>query len=686
VVVVEDQDYFTDFIEYKKVTLDVDAEVAVARAKFVDAEPRRIVKFNLSPAMAAGALYVMPVVTDAAADCTVTMRLRQANVAASSLLDTGARRLETSLQNYRAPWAGEWRSPVKAIAGCDFSFFEVVAEQLYPGEVELEVWTASGGSTTISDIVVTSRVSWSEAEVALLDTVLKDHFAYFNDPEVIIHGLPNGALKKDQPGRLGVSNPTEWGYAMQSWVIMAQTGHITTTEVVAKLQQAFNTMKALQADPTQFTHGMFYPYYKMRTETGEKQFPARTDYTELPCGDDALLYASLVVVEGFLRGNKYIAEAETCAQIRGRFDFTQCLHVTDCNGPTNGQKAAGVQGGDHFWSIPLTVNANTLEKNSYNWNVWADEGGLVAMIVAMTGAVTAEQYESLVRQQQRYSPCQSWEGISVGHAAFFNSVFTLPTRSMLGFGTLFSSPYLHEFAVRTVLPTFRAHQKLKKKLGIDYMGASDAMTQGANSNPDRVYGSYAYWPPNNMYDCRRGKSMMENQCTWCAGNQIEGIKDPVDKVVPHGNTAAFLVAAMMEQSLFKAWLEDTKLLMTDAAGIYAPGYGFEVMAPARRTPPGGTYIGAAAGRGIWESLSHGYTILSMYEGLATMSRRYELVKAEGLVPPGSYEPPKYLPISDFVDVFPQVRTKIDELLGIARAQESQEKKCTPSDYGPAGQY
>merc|ERR1719183_2745702 len=112
------------------------------------------------------------------------------------------------------------------------------------------------------------------------------------------------------------------------------------------------------------------------------------------------------------------------------------------------------------------------------------------MIIAMTGAINNEQYQDLVREQLLHSPCQYWEGISVGQSAFFNSVFTLPTRSMLGFGTLFASPYLHEFAVRSVLPTFRAHQKLKNKLGINYMGPSDAMTQSLKSNGARVFGSY----------------------------------------------------------------------------------------------------------------------------------------------------------------------------------------------------
>jgi len=362
--------------------------------------------------------------------------------------------------------------------------------------------------------------------------------------------------------------------------------------------------------------------------------------------------------------------------------------MTDCNGEGNGLSGTndGEAKGDKFWSIPLTFKADTLEHNPMNWNVFADEGGLVSMIVTLNGAANDAQYESIVRQQQRYSPCTRWEGITVGHAAFFNSIFTLPTRSMLGFGTLFSSPYYHEFAVRTVLPSFRAHQKLKKMLGVDYMGPSDAMSQMPRDHPGKFFGSYSYWPPNNMYDCREGKTTKENQCTWCKGIQYEGLEDEFSMIVPHGNMAAFLVSAMMERSQFTAWMEDTKRLMTDWSEVYKPGYGLEVLAPARRTPRGGEFSGAFDGRGVWEALSHGYTVLSMYEGLATMRRRYELAVQAGLKVPGGYEPPKYRPLSDFVNAVPGMRTKIDKLLIMAHKQESTEKKCKPSDYGPPGQY
>jgi hypothetical protein len=714
-VITEDEDYLTNFLEYERVTLDHDALVTVASEVF-DAElgdnthVKRVAKFYLSPALASGALYVSPVVKGATHNTKVTMRIRQPDTdkddgeesddagdswfsKKSALLgqqSTQMQVLEQTLRSYRAPWAGEWRAPKHSIGACDFAYFEVGADTLYPGNAEVEIWVGDddGGNVTLSEVLVSTRVSWAEAEVSLLDSIMKDHFAFFNDPDEIVHGLPMDALKKDNPRVLTDSNPCEWGYAFESWIIMAETGVLKEAEAVAKLQESFTTLATLQQDPNQFAHGLFFPYYRLRSkETGEKIFPQRTEYQELPCGDDALFYASMMLVQGWLESKSFKKEAKTCSEILGRMDFSRCVRMTDCNAAGNGlESSADDSTGDKFWSVPLTFHAETLQQNSFNWNVWADEGGAVAMIVALSGAVNDTQYESIVRQQQRYSPCSHWEGITVGHSAFFNSIFTLPTRSMLGFGTLFSSPYYHEFAVRSVLPSFRAHQKLKKKLDVDFMGPSDAMSMMPKAHPGKFYGSYAYWPPNNMYDCRKGKSTMENQCTWCKGIQYEGLDDPFDMIVPHGNMASFLVAGMMEKSQFTAWLEDTKLLMTDWSEVYKPGYGLEVMAPARRTPRGAKFDGPFDGRGIWESLSHGYTVLSMYEGIANMRRRFELVKQEGMKVPGIYEPPAYRPLADYMNAMPEVRTKIDHFLKFAHTHESDEKQCAPSAYGPPGKY
>mmetsp|Transcript_64115 Transcript_64115/g.111829 ORF Transcript_64115/g.111829 Transcript_64115/m.111829 type:complete len:868 (+) Transcript_64115:80-2683(+) len=689
-VIREDEDYGTDLLEYKYLRLDYDGEVEVARESFnakVESTvypTMRSMTFSLDPVLAAGGLAVTPIIENKNSLTNLIMRIRQPDSNESKLHQTSLQELhglEAELSSYRQSWASEWRVATQTLSGCSMSYFEVVADQLFPGKVMLELRLSGSGEEVLKDVLVTTRTSWAEAEVGLIETVLKDSFGLFLDQKHIIHGLPASALKRGSPRDHTHSNPTEWGYAMESWIVMAETGSITKADAAEKIKLSLSTMRTLQKDPKQFVHGLFYPYYQLKdTKTGANQFPSHTDLEEMPCGDDALLYSSLLVVQGWLKTNDLKDEEELCGQVVKTMDFSHCTRKSDCRAIRQSSAPKDVAS-DQFWSVPLTFNAKTLEPSRNNWDVWADEGGVVAMVVALSGAATHEQYESIVREQQRYSPCASWQGITVGHAAFFNSIFTLPTRSMVGFGTLFESPYYHEFAVRTVLPSFRAHQRLKRQLNADYIGPSDAMSMSTKRDPSKTFGSYAYFPPNNMYDCSVGKVTMENQCTWCKGIQYEGLDDPFDIIVPHGNMAAFLVSAMMERTQFSAWLEDTKKLMTDSSKVYEPGYGVEVLAPSKRTERGGKFEGAHQGRGIWESLSQGYTILSIYEGLATMHRRYELATKAGFKIKSAYKPPAYRPFSDFVNSVPGIRSRMNGLLQVARQQESTEKYCYPSDFG-----
>lgn len=706
-VIAEDEDYETDMLEYDYIRLDYDGEVVVAEENFnakVDAKSRQVtktMKFSLDSVLAAGAMSVMPVVKQRSSSTSVSMRIRQpatkkpstlvettetsSNENAPGKSDSGAteadkmRFLDVELSSYRETlqWTAEWRKAEQPIAGCTLTYFEVVADQLFPGDVELEIQVNGTGHEILQDVLVTTRVSWAEAEVVFINSVLNESFGYFLDPKVIIHGLPLTAIKPENLLQFVVSNPTEWGYALESWAVMAETGFLTNKEAAERINKTLSTLRTLQTDPNQTAHGLFYPFYQLRSSTDmSDQFPFHTEFDELPCGDDALLYSSLLVVQGWLKSRGFDDEEKTCDTIRTNMDFSKCLRETHCG---DGES----QSGDKFWSVPLTFNAKTLQPNVHNWNVWADEGGVVSTIVGLSGAASSEQYASIVEEQQRYSPCASWEGITVGHAAFFNSIFTLPTRSMVGFGTLFESPYYHEFAVRSVLPSFRAFQKLKQQVPADYMGPSDAMSMSPKGHPEKSFGSYAYWPPNNMYNCKTGQVELENQCTWCKGIQYEGLNRTFDAIVPHGNMAAFLVSAMMERTQFSAWLEDTKKLITDASGVWKPGYGMEVMAPARRTPSGRNFSGSTEqGRGVWESLSHGFTILSMYEGLAAMSRRYELARKSGHKVHSFYNPPGYEPLSQFVNEVPGIRARINELLNVASRKESKVKSCGPSEFGP----
>lgn len=696
-VIEEDDDYGTDVLEYSYFKLDYDGEVVVAKESYnatvgSDEKPlTRTLKFSLDAILAAGPLSVMPIVQNRTMSTAISMRIRQPdsrNSSKSSFLEGGRktrlnkklRALEVELTSYRMDWASKWRRSNRSIAGCNLTYFEVVADQLFPGEVELEVSVSGTGQETLKGVLVTTRVTWAEAEISFIDEIMRDHFGLFLDPQHIIHGLPRSAIKPSEPnGFSRLSNIVEVGYAMESWVAMAETGHVTKKKGAAMLKTTLQTLKKLQDDPNQFARGLFYAFYSLIDENGAKQFPNHTDNQDIPCGDAALLFSSMLVAEGWLKSRGFQEEYKLCSSVRQKMNFSYCLRKASCRGFVHDHK----ENADTFWAVPLIYRADTGKpSNLYNWNIWADEGGVVSSIVGLTGAATTEQYRSIVREQQRYSPCQSWQGVSVRHSAFFNSIYTLPTRSMVGFGTLFESSYYHEYSVRSVLPSFRAFQKLKEQLPADYIGPSDAMSSEIKGHPGKTFGSYAYWPPNTMYDCGLGYSKFENQCTWCKGIQYAGLNDTFEMIVPHGNMAAFLVTALMERSQFSAWLEDTKKLITDASHVHKPGYGLEVLAPARRTPQGGRFEAGGQGRGVWESLAHGYTILTMYEGLATLRRRYELAKKAGYKVQSHYEPPAYVPLSQFSNQVPGIRSRINELLNITYAEESREKTCKPSEFGP----
>jgi hypothetical protein len=303
----------------------------------------------------------------------------------------------------------------------------------------------------------------------------------------------------------------------------------------------------------------------------------------------------------------------------------------------------------------------------------------------LRNAMSEEQFHSMVGAQYAYSPCQTWLNVTVTETAYFNSVFTLPTRSFMGFGTLFSSAAYHEFYIRSVVPTFRAHQATKKLIGDDFYGPSDAMSQGL--------GSVAFFPPNTQHDPCFPEKEDQNRCTWCEARQYldsDSAIEPHHLTIPNGITAAFLAVAAMETSQLEAWVDDLKLLITDASGIYNKSYGLEVLGPNRRTKLGeeeslASYIKASAhghGVGYFESLAHAYTYLSIYEGMAAARRRFEILRDEGAELRGPEPPSLYRPLSDFLDSVPDQRQRINDLLAMVKPHENM-KICEPSAYFPS---
>jgi len=553
--------------------------------------------------------------------------------------------------------------------------------------VEMEFFITGDEHAELGAVMVVSRLGLANAEVNLLESVLQSHSNFFLDPDNMIHGLPMTSINPNNLGDFAWSNPTEWGYALTALATMGELGWISVSKAMKHISVGLSTMDDWQHDPSQFSKGMFFPYYKLR-ETREDnanygtilEHPHRSDYLELPCGDNGLLYSSLMLVRGWLLTGEFSDEAALAERITSKFDFSKCIHRKSCP-----HDAA-----EHFpndvrpWVVAMTVNSETESLFPFDWNVWADEGGVVGFAAMLTNSMSEDQFHSMVEAQHTYSPCQTWQNITVANTAYFNSVFTLPTRSFMGMGSLFSSPTYHDFYIRSVVPTFRAHQATKAMIGDDYFGASDAMSQSI--------GSVAFFPPNTQYKPCAVNLDTSNKCTWCDGNQYFDSDEEHHLTIPHGTTAAFLAVAAMETSQLEAWVDDLKTLMTDVSGVYNKSYGFEVIGPNRRTPLGGnlgsqSFASTASdskshGAGYFEALSHSYTFLSIYEGMAAVHRRFEILRDEGAELRGPEPPNRYRPLSDFLDAVPNQRQHIDDLLAKVKPHENK-KICQASAFGPS---
>ena len=157
---------------------------------------------------------------------------------------------------------------------------------------------AAGGT-----MIAQQQAYLTPEEYAVLDEMFRVHMNYLLSPEVITaFGFPMTAYKVGNRARFGYSNPTEWGYAWQAWIAAAERRIISEDEATSRLKRALTTLEALQQNPKENYQGLPYPFYKMTTPDG-KDLPApyHDPYPEIPSGDNALLYASLVIVEGWGR-------------------------------------------------------------------------------------------------------------------------------------------------------------------------------------------------------------------------------------------------------------------------------------------------------------------------------------------------------------------------------------------------
>jgi len=423
-------------------------------------------------------------------------------------------------------------------------------------------------------------------EYTLLEEMFRVHLNYFLSPEAITSfGFPMTAYKVGNRARFGYSNPTEWGYAWQAWIAAAERGVISQAEAASKLKNALSTLETLQHNPDESYQGFPYPFYKMTTPDGKDLVvPHRDPDPNIPSGDNALLYASLVIIEGWGRQSKDQELYELAQRIRERMNFKIFLR----------------QNGSCL-RLAHTLNADTKELSPSNWDIFADEGGVATWIAYLSGSISFEEYKTLTACQHRrpasWTSCTG-KTFTVKEAAWFNAMFTWSVRSLAGFPIGdFDAPQGARslYSKESLVPTTQAHLAYGDCLGIDHPAFSDAMSQAENGKG--LVGWIQNWfiPPNLADQLGTTPRHAVPHALFVPFNALPDLPP---------ETRARLVAEIVE-------------LKEDKAGYYHDSgpypFGFEVLASPYKDDT--SYQGADDGRNVFETLSESYTTLSLFNAL-----------------------------------------------------------------------
>lgn len=470
-------------------------------------------------------------------------------------------------------------------------------------------------------------------EHALLDEMFRVHMAYFLSPTVVTgFGFPTTAYKVGERARFGYSNPTEWGYAWQAWIAAAERGLITREDAAHRLRRALRVLDEFQQEPSQAYHGFPYPFYKMTDPEGADLLaPYRDPDPNIPSGDNALLYASLVIVEGWARTEGDEELASLAARTRGRMNFRIFLRQ---------------EGWDLY--IAHTLNAQTGTLSPTNWDIYADEGGVVAWIAFLSGSISLDEYKWLTecqhRRPARWISCTG-ETYTVQEAPWFNAMFTWAVRSLAGFpiGDFDApagvrSPYSRE----SLIPAAQAHLAYGDCLGADHPAFSDAMSQAERGRG--LVGWIQDWviPPNLQRRAGRPPHHAVPHALFVPFNALPDLPDA---------TRARLVAEIVE-------------LREDKAGYYhdAGPYPFGFTVIASPVADDLDYRGADDGRDVFETLSQAYIVLSLFNALQLTEGRPTFASFAREVP--GYEPAlrgalQFLYPSDAAKGRPTVQQMVD---------------------------
>ena len=429
--------------------------------------------------------------------------------------------------------------------------------------------------------------SASATHIELLEQLFGTHMNYFLSDEVIpSHGIPCTAYEVGDRARFGYSNPTEWGYAMQAWIAAAERGLVSADWALERLESAVATINALQMDPEQSFNGLPYPFYKVVDSEGyDLSLPRREPDPNVPSGDDALLYASLIIVLGWSETNGFTELGDAVQAVTGRMDFRAFLRP---------------KGTALF--LAHTLDATTGKLSQSNWDIYADEGGMVAWVAFASESITFEEFQQVTQAQNRQAAtwtAESGETYTVAEAAWFNAMFPWAVRSLGGFpiqdaecpGNVTSL-----FARESLIPAASAHLSLGDQLGIAHPAFSDAMSQA-----------------------RDGKGLVGWIQNWYMAPNLTGrnLWTVPSDVTPHAFFVPLNAIAELSEQQLKRWVDEIVELQTDEAGYYHDTgefpFGFEVTASPSLNDRG--YTGADDGRPVFETLSQAYIVLSLFNAL-----------------------------------------------------------------------
>ncbi|MFA5930885.1 MAG: GLUG motif-containing protein [archaeon] len=401
-----------------------------------------------------------------------------------------------------------------------------------------------------------------------LSAIMNTHFDYFlSSTAVTVYGMPVGAYKVGDRSRFGYSNPTEWGYLLQAYIAAAERGKITKSAALAKITTTLNTVKALQDTAGQNYNYLFYPYYKVTASyyPGVDVFPYHDSSPDIPSIDNGLFYQSLVIVDGWAIDNNYSALSTLSKSIYSRMKFDGFIFTQGTN-----KYAAHI------------INANTGLRGASKWDVYADEGGLMAVIEYLSGSTDLSTFTTLISSQMRSSA--TWNGITVKEAAWFSSMFTWGVRSLAGIPVIGTS-----YSKDSFVPATEAQLAYGTLLGVTYPGFSDAMTQG--------FVGY-YLPPN-------------------LSGQVPSTA-PAHST-PHAFFLPLNVLPDLKQTTLDILMTKISMVKDDNAGYYfntgTYPFGFVVTTSPYANQTSYNGVNTSDGKNIFETLSQSYIALSAFNAL-----------------------------------------------------------------------